>query len=113
MKLKLTPERSTKPKSLTPSQLKSQQEKLLILDVRSGLEYLMGHIPSAQRISRSRILKDIPKSQAIAVACLSGHCSLPVAQWLVGQGYPQVYTLQGGLMAWKSQGYPTKMGNQP
>jgi thiosulfate sulfurtransferase len=77
------------------------------------LEYLMGHIPGAQRFSRSRILKDIPKNQAIAVACLSGHRSLPVAQWLVGQGYPQVYNLQGGLMAWKSQGYPTKMGNQP
>mgnify|MGYP006267120781 CR=1 FL=1 len=97
---------------LTPTQLKSQQN-YIVLDVRGWLEYIMGHIPGAQRLSRSRILKEIPKNQAIAVVCLSGHRSLPVAHWLVGQGYQKVYNLQGGLMAWKGSGYSVKMGNRP
>jgi hydroxyacylglutathione hydrolase len=75
-------QQNTKPAPLTPTQLKSQKQKLIIIDVRSWLEYLMGHIEGAQRLNRSRILKEIPKNQAIAVVCLSGHRSLPVAHWL-------------------------------
>ncbi len=81
--------------------------------LRGWLEYWMGHIPTAQRFSRNRILKDIPKEQAIAITCLSGHRSAIAAQWFVTQGYRQVYNLQGGLLAWQSAGYPVQCGNRP
>ncbi|CAN1208678.1 Rhodanese [Tumidithrix helvetica PCC 7403] len=97
---------------LTPSQLKSRQDRLLVVDVRGCLEYWMGHIPQAQCLSRDRILKEIPKDREIAVTCLSGHRSTAAAQWLVAQGYQQVYNLQGGLLAWKSAGYPVMYGTQ-
>jgi rhodanese-related sulfurtransferase len=101
------------PVLLTPVQLKSQQHQLLVIDVRGWFEYWMGHIPEAQRLNRDRILKDIPKDQAIAVTCLSGHRSAIAAQWLVTQGYRQVYNLQGGLMAWQGAGYTVHRGNRP
>jgi rhodanese-related sulfurtransferase len=113
MKTKSTKKPSTNPILLTPNQLKSRQKQLVIIDVRGLLEYWMGHIPGAQRLSQNRILKDIPNDQAIAITCLSGHRSAIVAQWLVTQGYRQVYNLQGGLMAWQSAGYLVQRGNRP
>ncbi|MEB3338776.1 MAG: rhodanese-like domain-containing protein [Leptolyngbyaceae bacterium] len=83
------------PVLLTPSQLKSRQNQLLVIDVRSGLEYWLGHIPGAQRLNKNRILQEIPKDRAIALTCLSGHRSVMAAQWLVSQGYRQVHNLQG------------------
>lgn len=101
------------PVLLTPAQLKSRQNQLLVIDVRGWFEYWMGHIPGAQRLSRDRILKDIPKEQAIVLTCLSGHRSAIAAQWLVTQGYRQIYNLQGGLLAWQSAGYLIQRGNRP
>jgi thiosulfate sulfurtransferase len=104
---------SMQPVALTPSQLKSRQNQLLVIDVRGLLEYWMGHIAGAQKFSRDRILKEIPKDQAIAITCLSGHRSDMAAQWLVAQGYSKVHSLQGGLLAWQSAGYAIHRGNRP
>ncbi|MEY3301667.1 MAG: rhodanese-like domain-containing protein [Pseudanabaena sp.] len=101
------------PSPLSPSQLQSRQNQLMVVDVRGILEYWMGHIAGAKRMSRDRILKEIPKDQAIAITCLSGHRSDMAAQWLVAQGYSKVHSLRGGLLAWQSAGYPVHRGNQP
>ncbi|HIK17003.1 MAG TPA: rhodanese-like domain-containing protein [Leptolyngbyaceae cyanobacterium M33_DOE_097] len=98
------------PTSLTPTQLLSRQNQLKIIDVRGWLEYVMGHIPNAERFNRNRILKTIDKDEPIAITCLSGHRSAITAQWLVNQGYTKVYNLQGGLLAWQSAGLPVKRG---
>ena len=111
--MKSTKKQNPNPVLLTPAQLKSRQNQLLLIDVRGWLEYWMGHIPGSKRLSRNRILKDIPKDQAIAITCLSGHRSAIAAQWLVTQGYSQVYNLQGGLLAWQSAGYQIQRGNRP
>ncbi len=113
MKSKSTRKPSTNPALLTPSQLKARDHQLLIVDVRGRMEYFMGHIPGAQCLSRDRILKSIPKDQPIAITCLSGHRSAVAAQWLVAQGYQQIYNLQGGLLAWQSAGYPVQRGLRP
>lgn len=97
---------------LSPTQLRSRQNQLLIIDVRDWLEYWLGHIPGARRLNQKRILKEIAKDQAIAVTCLSGHRSAIIAQWLVTQGYRQVYNLKGGTLAWQHVGYPLQRGNQ-
>ncbi len=111
--MKTTKKQSTNSILLTPDQLKSRQNQLLIVDVRGWLEYWVGHIPGAQRLNQKCILKEISKDQAIAITCLSGHRSAISAQWLVSQGYQQVYNLQGGLLAWQSAGYPVQRGNHP
>ncbi len=111
--MKTTKKQSMNPVLLTPAQLKARQNQLLIIDVRGWLEYWMGHIPGARQFSRNRILNEIPKNQAIAVTCLSGHRSAMAAQWLIAQGYRQVYNLQGGVLAWQSAGYVVQRGNRP
>lgn len=113
MKLKSTNKHFANPIPLTPAQLKSKEKQLLVIDVRGWFEYWMGHIPGAQRFSNNQILKDIPKEQAIAITCLSGHRSAITAQSLATQGYRQVYNLQGGLLAWQKAGYAIQRGNRP
>lgn len=109
-KAEATKNQTKNPTLLTPAQLNSRQNQLMIIDVRGMLEYWMGHIPGAQRLNRGRILKEIPQDQAIAITCISGHRSAIAAQWLVSQGYSQVYNLQGGLLAWQGAGYPVQRG---
>jgi rhodanese-related sulfurtransferase len=99
--------------SLSPSQLKSRQNQLLVVDVRGWFEYFIGHIAGAQRYSRDRILKEIPKDRAIAITCLSGHRSDMAVQWLVTQGFSKVYSLKGGLLAWQSAEYEVHRGVKP
>ena len=113
MKPKSTSKQSMKPSPLTPSQLQSRQNQLLVVDVRGWFEYFVGHIAGSKRMSRDRILKEVPQDQAIAITCLSGHRSDMAAQWLVTQGYSKVYSLKGGLLAWQGAGYPVHRGNQP
>lgn len=98
---------------LTPMALNAQQQAFAIVDVRGGLEYWMGHVPGARRLSRQRILKEIPQDRAIALTCLSGTRSAMVAHWLVAQGYTQVHNLSGGLLAWQQAGYPVRWGYRP
>jgi len=113
MKSKLTAKGVSNPTLLTPAQLESRQNQLLVIDVRGWLEYWIGHVPGSRRLSRNSILKEISKDQAISIICLSGHRSTMAAQWLVTQGYRQVYNLQGGLLAWQNTGYPVQRGNRP
>jgi rhodanese-related sulfurtransferase len=101
------------PIPLSPTQLNSRQNQLFLIDVRGWLEYWMGHVSGAQRFSRDRILKEIPKDRAIAITCLSGHRSDMAAQWLVSQGYSKVHSLKGGLLAWQSAGYAVSRGTRP
>ncbi len=113
MKVKSSKQPSKNPILLTPAQLKTKKNQLLIIDVRGWLEYWIGHIPGARRFSRNRILKEIPKDQAIALTCLSGHRSAIAAQWLISQGYRHIYNLKGGMMAWQSAGYHIQRGKSP
>jgi hydroxyacylglutathione hydrolase len=110
MKTKAKQKQKSQLIALTPAQLQTRQAQLTVVDVRGWLEYVMGHIPAARRLSRNQILKQIPKDQAIAVTCLSGSRSQMAAQWLISQGYQKVYNLQGGLFAWSQAGYPVKRG---
>lgn len=107
-----TKQKSHQPIPLTPAQLKSRQDQLLVIDVRGLLEYWLGHIAGAQRFSRARILKEIAKDRAIAITCLSGHRSDLAAKWLVAEGYSHVYSLKGGLLAWQGAGYAVHRGNR-
>jgi hydroxyacylglutathione hydrolase len=113
MKIKLTDDGFTSPVVLTADQLQFQKAQLIVIDVRGWLEYVMGHIPGAQRLNYKRILKEIPEDQPIIVTCLSGHRSLFVAQSLVQQGYHHVHNLQGGVIAWQQSGYHLQFGTRP
>lgn len=53
---------------------------------------------------------ELPKDRKIVVACHLGIRSLRVAQFLVIQGWDEtnIYSLEGGIEAWKQAGLPVK-----
>lgn len=100
------------PTILTVEEAMNRQKKLLIVDVQNP-KYVTNIIPRSQRLNESILLKDIPKTQAVLVTCLSGERSFKVAQQLIQRGYCDVYVLKGGVIAWRRAGYMTQLIKLP
>lgn len=82
-----------------------------ILDVRTAEEFAEGHIAGAVNINvnDSSFLKTaiskLEKEKTIAVYCRSGRRSVDAANQLTREGF-SVINLEGGILAWKTQGQP-------
>ena len=88
------------------------QGKSVVLDVRSPEDFAAGHIRDARHIPlkdlKSRISElDKFKSKSVIVVCSSGNESARAAGQLKSAGFGEVYSLEGGLAAWRAQGLPT------
>ena len=85
-----------------------------VLDVRTAGEYQGGHLKKAfladwtnQEQFKSRT-QYLDKTKPVYVYCLSGGRSAAAAQWLQQQGYSNVYSLKGGINAWKQASKPVE-----
>lgn len=88
------------------------QGKTLILDVRTAPEFASGHLQNAKHIPLAELadrLKEIEKSKnnSVITVCERGVRSASAAALLTKAGFAQVFSLDGGIAAWKSQGLPT------
>jgi rhodanese-related sulfurtransferase len=88
------------------------QGKTLVLDVRDAAQFAEGHLRESKNIP----LKDLPKrigeidkfkSKQVIVVCASGVQSSRATGELQKAGFEQVFSLDGGLAAWRAQGLPT------
>ena len=100
---------------LSPTDLAQAPNATLLIDVRSGLEYLTGHAPGARNLSLPRILLDLGVSrwflpqwfrelspdQPIVVICLTAHRSPIAARQLTKAGFTTVYNITGGMVEWR------------
>jgi rhodanese-related sulfurtransferase len=83
----------------------------VVLDVRDAAEYKSGHINNARHLpegeldSRMKELEKI-KSKPIIVSCGRGNRSMNVANRLRKLGYPEVFSLRGGIAAWQQANMP-------
>jgi len=85
----------------------------LVLDVREPAEYGAGHILGAKNLPLTRLESgagDVAKKKdaTLIVYCESGERSGRVAAALRKQGYAKVFSLSGGLGAWKTAGLPVE-----
>jgi rhodanese-related sulfurtransferase len=96
-------------KPLFPWQLKARlgagAADLVLLDVRTPLEYNWFHLPGAQNLPHfppdSGELPPVSPSREVVVICMTGHRSPLVAYALKKKGYARVYNLTGGMVVWK------------
>jgi rhodanese-related sulfurtransferase len=88
------------------------QGKTLILDVRETAQFATSHLRDAKNIP----LKELPqkigeldkfKSKSVIVLCQSGVQASRATAQLQKAGFNDVYSLDGGLLAWQAQGLPT------
>lgn len=97
--------------SLLQATQKINQGKTLVLDVRSEEEFNTGHLTNAKNIAldqlKNRLAElDRYKNQTVITVCAAGVRSASAAATLRKAGFEQVFSLEGGMDAWKAQGLP-------
>ncbi|KTT96626.1 ArsR/SmtB family transcription factor [Sphingomonas sanguinis] len=81
---------------------------MTLLDVRSGEEYALGHLPGALNIPTEELdrrLAELPVDQEIVAYCRGPYCvlSTTAAELLIAKGF-RVRRLNAGFPEWKAAG---------
>ena len=104
---------SLKFKSLIPTDfnLKLQkQEKAILIDVRESFEYRKSRLKDAVNIPSSGNLEitadTLNKDYALFFYCTTGFRSKRVAKFFCNKGFTRVYSLDGGIVAWRKSHMP-------
>jgi rhodanese-related sulfurtransferase len=89
------------------------QRNALVLDVREAAEYEKGHMLNARNIAFGELegrAAEIEKHKVkpVIVVCEDGNRSGRAATALRKQGFEQVFTLSGGIGAWRQAGLPVE-----
>jgi rhodanese-related sulfurtransferase len=82
---------------------------VLLIDVREANEYAFERIPGALLYPLSTFdPRAIPAASGkkLVIQCAAGGRSMRAAQALAAAGHAEVFNLEGGINAWKSQGLP-------
>lgn len=94
--------------------VEKRDQGALIVDVRQPNEWAEYHIPDSTLIPLDQLssrLSEIPQDQEVVVVCRSGNRSAQARDILLAAGYTQVTSMNGGLLEWRDQGYPTESGS--
>lgn len=81
-----------------------KEGKLKVVDIRDPQSYEGGRISTAERLDNSNLqdfINNNPKDQPVLVCCYHGMNSQGAADYLKGQGFTEVYSLDGGYEFWK------------
>jgi rhodanese-related sulfurtransferase len=104
---------SLKYKSVLPKdfQLRYLEEvKAILIDVREFFEFKKSRLKDAVNIPSSGNIQvavdSINREYALYLYCTTGFRSKRVAKTLYDQGFHKLYSLDGGIVAWKKEGLP-------
>lgn len=81
----------------------------VVVDVRDNGEFNGGHLPNARNIPVVDLEKrvgELPSGKPVLVVCASGQRAGRAITALRKAGRDQVFSLEGGLAAWRSAGLP-------
>jgi rhodanese-related sulfurtransferase len=92
-----------------------RDEQLVFVDVREDSEWAKDHIPGAIHLGKGVIERDVearfPDTEApLVLYCGGGYRSALAADNLQKMGYTNVISMDGGIRAWREQGYPLEKG---
>jgi rhodanese-related sulfurtransferase len=102
--------------TLAATQLLNSRDAVMV-DIREPSEHSRGVIPQARLIPMSEmesksagLLKECESGKGgakpVILVCASGRRSNSMGRQLRKQGFPEVYSLEGGIDAWKQAGLP-------
>ena len=81
----------------------------VVLDVRDKSEFSAGHLPNARNIPTADIATrqgELPANKALLVVCANGQRAGRAATELRRGGRDKIFSLEGGLTAWRQAGLP-------
>ncbi|NRB72341.1 MAG: Grx4 family monothiol glutaredoxin [Xanthomonadales bacterium] len=86
-----------------------EEERVLLVDVRSDEERLKASIANAQPMNAALMeqLESMPKDTALAFICHTGQRSQVAAEHFRRQGFSAVHNVTGGIDAWSKEIDPT------
>lgn len=82
----------------------SKSDTFTIVDIRDPQSYANGHMPNATHLSNdnfAQFLQSTPKDKPVLVVCYHGMSSQQAAQVIAGQGFTQVFSMDGGFESWR------------
>ena len=98
------PNEPARVKPIAPKALKGllDQGRVELFDVRPDAERAIASIAKARKLDAEgqKVLAGLDKGAAIALHCHHGVRSRAAAEQLIGQGFTNVYNLEGGIEAW-------------
>jgi rhodanese-related sulfurtransferase len=104
---------SLKYRSLDPADFQrtfQNDDKALLIDVREFFEYKKSRIDNAVNIPSSANLDvsadTLNKEYSLFLYCTSGFRSKRVARQFYDKGFLKLFSLDGGITAWKKEGLP-------
>ncbi|WP_070886123.1 thiosulfate sulfurtransferase GlpE [Pseudomonas sp. D1-3] len=96
-------------KRIAPEQAQALRERgAVVVDIRDPQSFAAGHICDSEHLDNYSLADFIAKADLDApliVTCYHGNSSQSAAAYLVGQGFSEVYSLDGGFELWRST-YP-------
>jgi rhodanese-related sulfurtransferase len=103
--------RGRRASALQATQMMNRGKATAVVDVRSSDEFAAGHLRDAKNIPladlTSRISElDKSKNRTVVVVCESGARSDKAVRQLAAAGFEDVFSLEGGLTAWRAAGLP-------
>lgn len=81
-------------------------KKVVIADIRDEGSFTAGHIEGSYHLtngSLNQFMQQFEFEQPVVVVCYHGNSSQGAAQYLVQQGFDQVYSMDGGFESWRTQ----------
>ena len=91
------------------------REDALPLDIRSAADFEAGHIINARNIPMADLKTKLDglqkeKDKPVVVYCATGTTSSAALRQLAAAGFQQVYSLKGGIAAWRNDKLPLTQG---
>ncbi len=92
-------------------QAKTTEPGVVVLDVRTGGEFMAGHIANSINIDVEGMtfdgdIKSLDKDATYAVYCQSGRRSANAIKKLQDAGFKNLFNLQNGVLDWQGAGLP-------
>lgn len=87
----------------------NEGKKPIFLDIREPYEVDQGYVEGALLIPMNQVpqrLAELPRGAPLIVYCAAGVRSFGVAHYLREQGFPEAWSLVGGIGAWLETGAP-------
>lgn len=97
---------------VTPQELIQLMNRgALVLDIRPADAFAAGHIGGARQLASDQIPKAGDtlkryKGKPVIVYCDGGSVAPAAVRQLATQGFTQVFSLKGGLAAWRAENLP-------
>jgi len=105
------------PSAISPVDANSQRSEALLLDVRTPAEFTEMHIDGAvlhpiTELQPDRVRSQLGEGRRCIVICRSGGRARKAAELLASSGIQNISILEGGMLAWQSQGLPMVEGTK-